>query len=60
VLGVNGDWDLFCPAAGGARNVDLFAVSGRGNMSVTQTPDTTCAQDTAGWAQLQSLQCMDR
>ncbi|WIA16477.1 hypothetical protein OEZ85_013159 [Tetradesmus obliquus] len=23
-LGVNGDWDLFCPAAGGARNVALF------------------------------------
>jgi hypothetical protein len=27
VLGVNGDWDLFCPAAGGARNVELFGVS---------------------------------
>eukprot|EP00878_Enallax_costatus_P044472 GHUV01053113.1.p1 GENE.GHUV01053113.1~~GHUV01053113.1.p1 ORF type:complete len:677 (+),score=186.62 GHUV01053113.1:167-2197(+) len=23
-LGLNGDYDLFCPAAGGAKNVDLF------------------------------------
>jgi hypothetical protein len=31
---VNGDWDLFCPAAGGARNVALFGVSNSSQLAI--------------------------